>query len=68
MLTYRRAFRVGDRVQIGDIVGDMAEIRLQVTHKDHQEQEITVPNSMILGSSVINCSSMLGKDSFSTPR
>ena len=31
-LIYRRAFRVGDRVKIGDVVGDVVEMRLQVTH------------------------------------
>ena len=59
MLTYRRAFKVGDRVKIGDIVGDVSEIRLQVTHvRTIKNEEITVPNSVILGSSVINYSSM----------
>ena len=31
-MTYRRAFRVGDRIQVGDVFGDVSEIRLQVTH------------------------------------
>ncbi len=59
MLTYRRAFKVGDRVKIGDIVGDVSEIRIQVTHvRTIKNEEITVPNSVILGSSVINYSSL----------
>jgi small-conductance mechanosensitive channel len=59
MLTYRRAFKIGDRVQIGDIVGDVAEIRLQVTHvRTTKNEEITVPNAVILGSSVINYSTL----------
>jgi len=32
MLIYRRAFKIGDRVKIGDVTGDVTEIRLQVTH------------------------------------
>ncbi|HKZ18389.1 MAG TPA: mechanosensitive ion channel family protein, partial [Geobacteraceae bacterium] len=59
MLTYRRAFKVGDRVKIEDIVGDVAEIRIQVTHvRTTKNEEITIPNSVILGSSVINYSSL----------
>lgn len=59
MLTYRRAFRVGDRVKIGEIEGDVSEIRLQVTHvKTIKNEEITVPNSLILGSSVMNYNAM----------
>jgi small-conductance mechanosensitive channel len=59
MLTYRRAFKIGDRVQIGEIVGDVAEIRVQVTHvRTPKNEEITIPNSVILGSSVINYSSL----------
>ena len=30
-MIYRRAFKVGDRVKIGDVVGDVTEMRLQVT-------------------------------------
>ena len=32
MMTYRRAFRISDRVKIGDATGDVTEMRLQVTH------------------------------------
>ncbi len=58
-LTYRRAFKVGDRVKIADFVGDVVKTRLQVTHlKTIKNEEITVPNSMIVGSHVINYSSL----------
>lgn len=56
-MTYRRAFRVGDRVRIGDVVGDVTEVRLQVTHiRTPKNEEVTVPNSQILGSNVVNYS------------
>ena len=56
-LTYRRAFRVGDRVKIGDFSGDVMETRLQVTIlKTVKNEEIVVPNSMILNSHVVNYS------------
>ncbi len=58
-MTYRRAFRVGDRVQIGDHIGDVADTRLLVTHlRTPKNEEIVVPNSVILGSEVINYSTL----------
>jgi small-conductance mechanosensitive channel len=56
-LIYRRVFKVGDRVQIGEHIGDVQEIRLQVTYlRTIKNEEIIVPNSIILGSNVINFS------------
>jgi small-conductance mechanosensitive channel len=58
-LTYRRAFKIGDRIKIADFVGDVVNTRLQVTHlKTIKNEEITVPNSMIVNSHVINYSSL----------
>ena len=59
MLTYRRAMKVGDRVQIGDALGEVLETRLQVTHlRSFKNEEIIIPNSQILGSEVRNYTSM----------
>jgi small-conductance mechanosensitive channel len=59
MMTYRRAFRVGDRVKIGDAVGDVIETRLQVTHlRSYKNEEIVIPNSQILAGEVLNYSSL----------
>jgi small-conductance mechanosensitive channel len=56
-LTYRRAFLVGDRVRIADFTGDVLDTRLQVTIlRTVKNEEIIVPNSMILNSHVINYS------------
>jgi small-conductance mechanosensitive channel len=58
-LTYRRAYRVGDRVEIGGVTGDVEQIRLQVTHlRSLKNEEIIIPNSVILNSNVMNYSSM----------
>lgn len=58
-LIYRRAFQVGDRVKINDMIGDVVEMRLQVTHLSSlKNEEIIVPNSLILNSQVINYSSL----------
>jgi small-conductance mechanosensitive channel len=59
MMTYRRAFKVGDRVKIGDAVGDVMEMRLQVTHlRTVKNEEIVIPNSQILTTEVLNYSSL----------
>jgi small-conductance mechanosensitive channel len=59
MMTYRRAFKVGDRVKIGDAIGDVIQTRLQVTHlKSFKNEEIVIPNSQILSTDVINYSSL----------
>jgi small-conductance mechanosensitive channel len=58
-LTYRRVFKIGDRVKISEFVGDVVETRLQVTHlRTIKNEEIVVPNSMIVNSHVINYSSL----------
>jgi len=59
MMTYRRAFKVGDRVKIGEAVGDVIEMRLQVTHlRSVKNEEIVIPNSQILSGDVLNYSSL----------
>src|SRR6185295_4417653 len=59
MITYRRAFKVGDRVKIGDMSGDIIETRLQVTHlRSFKNEEMVIPNSLILSSQVLNYSSL----------
>jgi small-conductance mechanosensitive channel len=56
-MIYRRTFKVGDRVKIGDVVGDVTEMRLQVTHlRSPKNEEIVVPNSQILDKEVVNYS------------
>jgi len=58
-MTYRRAFRVGDRVKIGEFRGDVIAMRLLVTHlRTPKNEEIVVPNSLIINSNVINYSSL----------
>jgi small-conductance mechanosensitive channel len=57
LMTYRRAFRIGDRIKIGDTVGDVSEMRVQVTHlRTPRNEEVVVPNSIILNSEIINYS------------
>ncbi|HVM97480.1 MAG TPA: mechanosensitive ion channel domain-containing protein [Candidatus Acidoferrales bacterium] len=61
-MTYRRAFKVGDRIQVGETIGDVVEVRLQVTHlRSLKNEEIVIPNSLILSSQIINYSSLATK-------
>ena len=58
-LTYRRAFRTGDRVKIGNYVGNVHDSKLLVTYLHTLKNEvIAVPNSAIVNSEVINYSSL----------
>lgn len=58
-MTYRRLFRRGDRVKIGEVTGLVTEVRLQVTHiRTPKNEEAVIPNSTILNSEVINYSTM----------
>ncbi|MEO5926430.1 MAG: mechanosensitive ion channel family protein [Bryobacteraceae bacterium] len=57
ILTYTRAFRVGDRVKIADTVGDVTEKTLLATRIQTIKNEfITVPNSLVLSSHIVNFS------------
>jgi small-conductance mechanosensitive channel len=63
VLTYTRAFRVGDRVQIGNRLGDVLEKKLFVTRlRTLENEEITMPNGMLLGGSITNLSAAKGSD------
>lgn len=58
VLTYMRPFREGDRVKIAETVGDIIERTLLVTRiRTIKNVDITIPNSMVLSSHIINFSS-----------
>jgi small-conductance mechanosensitive channel len=58
-LVYRRAFRVGDLIKINEHLGKVMERRLLVTHlQSLKNEEVIVPNSVILNSNVVNYSSL----------
>src|SRR5271165_4713731 len=61
MLTYTRGFRVGDWVKIGDNIGDVISQNMLATHlRTFQQEEIVIPNSVVLNSHVTNYS-LLGQ-------
>jgi small-conductance mechanosensitive channel len=58
-LTYMRPFNVGDRVKIADTMGDVVEKTLLITRvRTLKNVEVTIPNSMVLGSHMINLSAL----------
>ncbi len=62
-MTYRRAFKLGDVVRIGEVMGVVSSVRLQVTHvRTAKNEEVVVPNSQILNASVTNFSSLAKSD------
>jgi len=59
VLTYMHPFRDGDRVKIADTIGDVIERTLLVTRiRTIKNVDISIPNSIVLGSHLINFSSV----------
>jgi len=61
-LTYTRSFRLGDRVQIGETVGDVVSRGMFVTRlRTILNEDVTVPNTVALGGRVVNFSTAPAK-------
>ena len=57
VLTYTGAFRIGDRVKVGDTFGDIIETSLLATRvRTIKNEDVTIPNSIVLNSAVTNYS------------
>ena len=57
VITYMRPFKIGDRVQIGDVTGDVIEkTTLVIRIRTIKNEDITVPNSTVLSANTINYS------------
>jgi small-conductance mechanosensitive channel len=57
ILTYTRAFKLNDRIKVGETVGDVVEKTLLVTRINTiKEVIVTIPNSLVMGSQIINYS------------
>lgn len=58
VLTYMRPFKIGDRVKVGEITGDVVEKNMLVTRiRTIKNEDITVPNATILAGASINYTS-----------
>ncbi|MEO8601392.1 MAG: mechanosensitive ion channel family protein [bacterium] len=62
-MIYRRTFQIGDRIQVGDVTGDVVESRLMVTRlRTVKNEEVVLPNSLILSGHVINYSTLASQE------
>ncbi len=60
MIAYSRPFVRGDRVKIGDQVGDIIGMSLLIIRmRTYEDVDVTIPNSVVLQSQVINYSSSI---------
>jgi len=58
-MTYRRTFKVGDLVKIDDHLGQVMESKLFATRlRTPKNEEVIVPNSIVLNTHVINYSTL----------
>lgn len=56
-LTYLRAYKMGDRVKIGETMGDVIEIKMYGTRiRTIKNVYVTIPNSQILQGPIVNFS------------
>jgi len=57
VITYMRSFKIGDRIRVGDVFGDVIEkTPFVIRVMTHKKELVTVPNSTILSSNVTNYS------------
>lgn len=57
VITYMRPFKIGDKIKLGDMTGEVIEKTLLVTRlRTVNHEEITIPNSSILTGNTINYS------------
>ncbi|HIK30728.1 MAG TPA: mechanosensitive ion channel family protein [Oscillatoriales cyanobacterium M59_W2019_021] len=60
ILIYTRAFQIGDRVKVGDTLGDIEEKLLLVTRiRTSYNVIVTIPNASLLSSNIINYSATI---------
>ena len=58
-LAFRRAFRVGDRIRVGEHVGEVTKTSLLTTFmRSAKNEQIVIPNSLVLNAEVINYSTL----------
>jgi len=58
VMTYMRAFHIGDRIKLNDITGNVVEKTPLVTRvKTPKNELVTIPNSFIMSSHTVNYSS-----------
>ncbi len=59
ILVYTRAFQVGDRIKVGDVIGDVEEKLLLVTRiRTLTNSLVTIPNATLLATNITNYSAL----------
>ena len=62
-LTYRRAFKLGDIIRVGDDFGEVIDIKPFVTRiRSFKNEEVIIPNSNLINTQVINYSTLAKKN------
>ena len=62
-LTYSRALRVNDFVRIGDVEGTVTHLgSLSAKIKTLRNEEVTIPNAVVVGNQIINYSRLAGSE------
>ncbi len=55
ILTYTRAFQIGDRIKVADHIGDVIERSLLVTRlRTIKNEDVVIPNSTVVNSAIVN--------------
>jgi small-conductance mechanosensitive channel len=55
VITYMRPFKIGDRIKLNDTIGFVVEKSpIIIRIKTHKNEYVTVPNLMVLNSSIVN--------------
>ncbi len=63
VITYMRPFKIGDRIKIGDVSGNVVEKTMLVTRLQTPNNEfITIPNSAVLSGNTVNYSTVAKTD------
>jgi small-conductance mechanosensitive channel len=58
-LTYRSPFKIGDRIKINDIVGEVTDIKVLTTRlRSMKNEEVVIPNTTVLNGAVTNYSTL----------
>jgi len=63
VITYMRPFKIGDRIKLGEVTGDVVEKTLLITRlKTIKNEIITIPNSAVLSGNTTNYSALAKSD------
>lgn len=58
VITYMRPYKIGDRIKIDDIVGDVTEKTMMITRiRTIKNEDVTIPNAKVLSGYTVNYSS-----------